>query len=414
MQQQKRLQHKVFLGLLIVLVAFSGLATGCTGQQPQATTPVPDTGGQVEPGSPQLSATGEVIPARQSTLSFATEGPVVELLVEVGDKVKQGDVIARLDTTVLEAEVRREEASLAYAQANLESAKRGSRPEEIQEAEQLLAVTSAGVAEASATRDDVFSGASDAEVLEAKRDVQAAFADMIAARAQRDYLQDVINNIEDYNEFIRRTYTQDLVDDAQVQYEFAMMNLDAAQAYLDDLLDGPTTEQIRLAEAELWAASARYLAQEAELKLLLLGPRPELIQVAESQVEQADARLRIVELELERAVLVAPFDGTVSELYIQKYQLVATGQPILLLADLENLRVETTDLNELDVASIAVGDTVMLSFDALPGVEVEGRVIRVSPKAEEGTGVNFTILIEVDEMPEAVRWGMTAFVDIET
>ena len=84
-----------------------------------------------------------------------------------------------------------------------------------------------------------------------------------------------------------------------------------------------------------------------------------------------------------------------------------------MLADLENLRVETTDLNEIDVARIEIGDTAIVNFDALPDVVVEGKVIRVAQKAAEGSGVNYTVVVLLDEIPEKLRWGMTAFVDVE-
>ena len=83
------------------------------------------------------------------------------------------------------------------------------------------------------------------------------------------------------------------------------------------------------------------------------------------------------------------------------------------MADLENLRVETTDLNEIDVAQIEIGDKAIVTFDALPDVVVEGEVTRVAQKAAEGSGVNYTVVILLDEIPEKLRWGMTAFVDIE-
>ena len=86
--------------------------------------------------------------------------------------------------------------------------------------------------------------------------------------------------------------------------------------------------------------------------------------------------------------------------------------PILLIADLTDLRVDTTDLNEIDAARVRVGDAVLLTFDALPGVEVNGVVKSIAPKAAEGSGVNYTAVIVMDEIPEALRWGMTAFADI--
>ena len=126
-----------------------------------------------------------------------------------------------------------------------------------------------------------------------------------------------------------------------------------------------------------------------------------------------DAQLNAAVKALDDLQLNAPFDGTVSELYLKENEWIAPGQPVLLLADLENLRVETTDLNEIDVARIEVGDTAIVTFDALPGLAVEGKVMRVAQKAAEGSGVNYTVVILLDEIPEKLRWGMTAFVDIE-
>jgi multidrug efflux pump subunit AcrA (membrane-fusion protein) len=85
----------------------------------------------------------------------------------------------------------------------------------------------------------------------------------------------------------------------------------------------------------------------------------------------------------------------------------------MLLADLQNLRVETTDLSEIDVARVQLEDQVTITFDALPDVTPAGTVTKISPKAATGSGVNYTVVIELAEIPEQLRWGMTAFVDIE-
>jgi HlyD family secretion protein len=134
--------------------------------------------------------------------------------------------------------------------------------------------------------------------------------------------------------------------------------------------------------------------------------------VYEAQVEQARAQVAIEQAGLDKATLHAPFDGTVSDVLIQEGEYIGTGQDVLQIADLNSLRVETTDLNEIDVARIQVGDSVTVTFDALPD-EVPGTVTRIAPMAAEGSGVNYTVVVEMDEVPPAARWGMTAFVDIE-
>jgi hypothetical protein len=75
--------------------------------------------------------------------------------------------------------------------------------------------------------------------------------------------------------------------------------------------------------------------------------------------------------------------------------------------------IETTDLNEIDVARVQVGDTAIVTFDALPEANVKGIVTRIADKASEGSGVNYTVIIELSEIPEKLLWDMTAFVDIQ-
>ena len=92
---------------------------------------------------------------------------------------------------------------------------------------------------------------------------------------------------------------------------------------------------------------------------------------------------------------------------------VEAGQPLLLLADLSTLQVETTDLNEIDAARVHEGDAAVVTFDAFPGTILNGTVTRISPKSSRTTGVNYTAVIPLASIPDRLRWGMTAFVDIQ-
>ncbi|MCK5430281.1 MAG: HlyD family efflux transporter periplasmic adaptor subunit, partial [Anaerolineales bacterium] len=160
-------------------------------------------------------------------------------------------------------------------------------------------------------------------------------------------------------------------------------------------------------------AQEQLAVAERDYEIYKNGPDPDDVKLAEERVQNAEVQLNATVKALDDLELNAPFDGTVSELFVKESEWIAPGQPILLLADLENLRVETTDLNEIDVARIEIGDTAIVNFDALPDVVVEGKVIRVAQKAAEGSGVNYTVVVLLDEIPEKLRWGMTAFVDVE-
>ncbi|MCC6568796.1 MAG: efflux RND transporter periplasmic adaptor subunit, partial [Anaerolineales bacterium] len=127
----------------------------------------------------------------------------------------------------------------------------------------------------------------------------------------------------------------------------------------------------------------------------------------------AQTRIAAIEAVLNQSKLFAPFDGVVVETYVNTGEMVSPGVPVVLIADLTTLQVQTTDLNEVDAARVQIGDPVSVTFDALPNTEVSGNVSNVSLKNAPGSGVYFNVTISLDEIPEQLRWGMSAFVEIQ-
>jgi HlyD family secretion protein len=154
---------------------------------------------------------------------------------------------------------------------------------------------------------------------------------------------------------------------------------------------------------------------QAQLDLLRAGARTEDVAVAEAAVAQAQAAVDATLAALAKSELVAPFDGTVSAVESHPGEVVQPGQEVIVLGDLGQMRVETTDLRETDVAKVQVGQEVDVTFDALPDQVFQGTVTRIAPMstAEQGS-VNYTAIVELDQLNPALRWGMTAFINIET
>jgi multidrug efflux pump subunit AcrA (membrane-fusion protein) len=400
------------LGLLLLL------AVGCSPQTEEAAAPDTEEGAAEDVSTSGLgggnivSATGEVVPAQWSSLSFPISGRVVELAVEKGDVVKEGDVLARLDTADLETQVKQAEAALTVAEATLAQTKAGPREEEIEQAKQSVTAAEARVSEAWYRLEQLREGATEDQIAAAQADLLAAIDRQEDLQQAYDY---VVGRVVDWPTDLEpgdRT-PLDVEQPIRYQLEAANLSVQLAEAVLADLLDGADPDDLRQAEATMWAAAARRDAAQARLDLMLAGARPEDIAIREAEVEQAKAALETAQAQLDQATLVAPFNGTVSSVDIDINEWINPGQAITLVADLDSLRVETTDLNEIDVAGITEGASVTITFDALPGLEVPGTVTRIAPKASEGSGVNFTVIIEMDEIPEGIRWGMTAFVDID-
>ena len=143
--------------------------------------------------------------------------------------------------------------------------------------------------------------------------------------------------------------------------------------------------------------------------------------VAQAEDALTTARAQLAQLEagaraaLAKAELRAPFAGTVPEVSLRVGEYITMGVPVLALGDSTTLRVETTDLDEIDVARVAEGRAVAITFDALPNVTLRGTVQRIALRAGTGAGgTTYKVTIGFDETDPRLRWGMTAFVDIET
>ena len=335
-------------------------------------------------------------------------------------------------------------ADLARAQAELARLQAGARPEEIAAAEAALRQAQAGLEgakqaydviawkpgaestqvgiayrqalataeQAQAQVDLLKAGATEEEIAAAKASVSAAQAQVSMAQAGVDAAQ------------ARVSTAQAGVDAAQAQVAIAEAGVDAAEAALAQAQDAVVAAQgqARLAQAGVIAAQAQVevaggqLAQtEAERDRVKAGATAEEIAVLEAQVAQAEAALAQAESALAKATLVAPFAGTVGVIQLREGEVISPGAAVLILGDLSTLRVETTDLDEIDVARVEVGQQATVTFDALPERLFNGHVTRVSPMAEPGAGgVHYTTVVELDEIDPAVRWGMTAFVDISS
>jgi multidrug efflux pump subunit AcrA (membrane-fusion protein) len=149
-------------------------------------------------------------------------------------------------------------------------------------------------------------------------------------------------------------------------------------------------------------------------KFVYNAPPGELIKKADLLVDQARGTLDIARAALAQSTLLAPFAGTVTDIPVLPGQLVQLGDPVITIATLDQLQIETTDLAERDIAKIKVGQKATVYIDAL-GAEFPATVTAVAPRAEKvGGDVVFKITLTFDQQPQGLLWGMTAEVKIAT
>ena len=316
------------------------------------------------------------------------------------DSVKAGEVLLRLDG------LERLQAARDGAELELLSAQRAL--DDLTENWPLVkAQAELELAQAEMALEDALDDRKDLDYQRAGQNtIDELRANVILAKDAVDTAEEDFGWVEDSSEDDpNRAYALTQLAQARRAYDRAVANLNYA-------LGLPDPEDISESDALVAIAEARVADAKLELSRLQEGPNPLDVEQAQTRMANAKSQLAAAEKSLADLGLRAPFDGTVSRLNVRLNEWVVPGQPLVLFGDLSNLQVETTDLSEIDVAQIQPGSIADVTFDALPSAMVEGKVVRISPKADEGAGVNYTVILALDEIPEGLRWGMTAFVDI--
>jgi multidrug efflux pump subunit AcrA (membrane-fusion protein) len=443
-----RKHYKKLIVLVLVIVTVLAVSAFQTiGGSEEVADPAPVA---VQIPIPMVNATGQIVPEQHALLSLSAGGVVNELPFAEGDFVRAGQVLVRLEGEAqLQAAISTAELELANAQyafdnlykdTDLQAAQALQSAEAAEQAlddlynlDLQLALAEQAVADAQKVVQDTERRLRYTQSSASQADIDAQKAQVVLAKdaldKAREDFEPYANKPEDnltranyqarlaaaqqtYDAAVRKlnalqgTGSEIDINVAQANYAAAQAQLIEAQRDLEQVMDGPDAGDVALLEAQIAKGYRDYETFSA-------GPDQDDITIAEVRIANAKAQLAAAQAALTDLELVAPFDGVISELHINPNEWVAPGSPVLLLADLDNLQIETTDLGEIDVAQLAIGDIAVVTFDALPDSMVEGEIISIAPKSDDGSGVNYKVTIALDEVPEQLRWGMTAFVDIE-
>lgn len=379
---------KTTKSLVMLLVILTLTLTACTGQQE---APAQDN----IPAEPALSSgaivgEGHIRPVQAVNLSFQARGTVEEVNVKIGDRVKSGDVLARLSNAS------QAEAQLAAANLEMLSAQQALdtlvRTGDANLAQTWSAYMNAQVVRAEAEREweDLNLDSIDDDIENAESDV----------RDLEDDLNDAKDEFAKYEDLdkdnARRKAAEDDLERAQEDYNEAVRDL----------------EELTRERDALRAALDSAIATEAEAKyqweLSADGANEEQLTFAQSRLDNAEAQVAAAENALSNYIITASFDGVVADVAVSVGEQVGPDSRAVSIVDTSAWVVETSDITELEVVDIEVGQSVTLIADALPDVEMSGVVTSISQSAFTQSGdVLYTVYIAVDEVDARVRWGMT-------
>ena len=173
-----------------------------------------------------------------------------------------------------------------------------------------------------------------------------------------------------------------------------------------------TIIEARIAEAEAGVVAAE--TQVIYLQRVGVGNAYERIEAAQAEVDRAQAMVDQLKAQLEQATLTSPISGTVITVDVAPGETATPGQVMVVVANLDQMRIETTDLSERDIPAVQIGQTAMVFIDALDE-SFDGKVVDIDRQSETvGGDVTYKVTVELDQQPANLRWGMSAEVEIQT
>lgn len=378
---------------VLIILIMAVILVGCRGAS-ASPTPLPtivlEGGGAGTSIASQITdgvtASGVVVPAQKAQIALAAGGRIESVNVVVGERVKAGQALVQLEgKEAAQAEVSAAQYEVEQAQQALDDLKTQFEADRVQ-AMQDIVTYERNVRDAQYALDNFTIPSNQANLhavtalnqmkqnLEKARIAFEPYRQKPSGDSIREELKNALDIAQaDYNAAVRRL---------QLEY-----NLEVAQSLL-----------------------ARAQQNYAILKE---GQDPKKVRLAEARLTNAQNQLAAAQAKLANLTLTAPFDGIVSEVNLLSGEYGILGQTILTLADLDHLRIETTDLSERDVPQVAVGQSVLVMVKAL-NEDIGGKVSQISPLASTlGGDVVYKVTIELDEIPKGFREGMSVEVQFK-
>ena len=339
---------------LVGLIAFGGLVLARRSSEPDYDLDALTVEVSEDAITVRITASGTIEPVRTVNISPKTAGIVQELYVEQGDQVTQGQLIARMDSEQIDAQIVQFEAGVTEAQAQLNEALRGPTDTDIRQVEASV-------------------GQAQAQVTDAR--ARLALAEDEAARSQSLFDRGAISRSD-----LDRTLSDRLSTNATLAQSLA--RLSEAEERLTDARNGNEAETIAQAQARLSRAKGQLQGAEAQ---------------------RADTEIR------------TPFAGIITQRFASEGAFVtptatasdvtsATSTAIVALASgLEAI----AEVPEADISKIRVGQSVEIQADAFPEELFEGQVKLIAPEAIEQQNVTvFQVRVALLTGTERLRSNM--------
>ena len=380
-------------------------------------------------------STGQVVSSTDLGLSFQSSGVVRRVAVVEGDKVYQGQVLASLDQASALASLTSAQGSLAQAQANYDKLNNGATPSEIQALQDALTLAKVNLSNtyngSTATLNNAYTA-----IFNAYTNVTNLYNSYFSSADQQgisvqsnrsninDKLTDAKSSISQANgpdniDIAISNITSDLnstfnslqiIRDQCEQGIYKTVVTTADKTLLDNQKTSVSSALSNVNVLQNSIASYKVAVQTAgnNLSARQLKPRQEDIDLAKAQILSAQGQVDSAQAIVNNSVVIAPTSGTITQVDIKVGELATPAKEVMVLQNVDSLHAEA-DVSEANIASLAVGQPIDYTFDALgPDQHFTGKVLTINPASTVISGVvDYLVKGSLDNIP-GIKPGMTA------
>jgi HlyD family secretion protein len=383
---------------VVVIIALVLVVASVRSQSASSTAAYQTTTVQLGTLTSTVEGTGTVASTQSANLAWQTSGQVDQVLAQIGNQVKDGDVLATMLRDSLTQSTL--ESNLVTAQENLAQL---TSPEAIANAKLAVTTAEAGVINAQYGVNNLQYWKNDALI-------QDYYAKYVIAKANLDRAQTIYDNLN-VGEYINDTneaQAYQALYNAQQAYNTAESNYSAYS-------QKPTQRQLDAAQANLDLANATLAQDKIYLAALTGGDVPaDATGTALLKLKQAQLAVQTAQDNLDTTKLTAPFNGTITQANTITGAIVSTGTQAFRIDNLSNL-VVAVQVAEVDINGIQAGQPATITFDAIPNKTYNGKVTKADlagTVAQNST--NFSVTVQVTDADAQIKPGMAANVTIVT
>ncbi len=402
--------------------------------------------------SQEVSETGQVKKGNKINLSFKSTGEIKSIYTEVGQEVNIGQVLAKLEISKLEIQLKEAESALIIAQAELDKLLAGSSNQEIKVAQTKVDNEDIDLKIAEQNLDDTYEDAlnvledSFLKTYNAQNSVDTVQRNYftgnnqegIVVREEEEKIRRAVFQIKSSLDTIKESGLDEDIETALSQAKDELANisdglkvireicemvayrdlvssvdktsLNTERDNINDVLTDIVNAQQTTIAKKLAVITAQGELQKAkdDLSLLTAPARQEDITLYEAQLDQAQAQVDILENQIEDTNLRSPVKGQIAKIEKRVGEIAQSQDTIITLLPADPFDIEV-DIYEEDIVKVKIDNPVDISLIAFPDDIFPGRVISIDPaeKLIEEV-VYYKVVIVFEETPERVRSGMTA------